>query len=160
LAAAPIAGVSLGDVHVVATAQPEPLEAWLAIDVPGSADAVERAIADQVSRMQREPSTAAVASRLRIARADAAQGVLRLDGPLDERSDVDLAVAARTVLAWMEERAHPSAASFACPPPAPGITCTNGTSFRVGSLRGDLAAILGAGRPSPIVNNGAITGLR
>src|SRR5262249_22818959 len=92
--------------------------------------------------------------------ADAAQVVVRLDGPLDQRSDVDLAVAARTVLAWMEERAHPSAASFACPPPAPGITCTNGTSFRVGSLRGDLAAILGPGPPSPIVNNGAITGLR
>jgi hypothetical protein len=156
LATAPIAGAALGDVHLLGTAQPDPLEAWVAIDVPGSADAVEHALADQLARMQRDPSTSAVASRLHTSRADPAQIVVRLAGPVDG----DLAVSARTLLAWMEQRARPSAASFACPAPVPGITCSNGTSFRLGSLRTDLAAILTAGKPSPIVSNGAVTGLR
>lgn len=155
LEAAPIAAVSLGEAHLLATAQPDPLEAWLAIDVPGTAEPVDQAIAEQVARMQRDPSTASVASRLRTAHGDG-QVVVRLDGPVDG----DLAVAARTVLAWIEERARPPAASFACPAPRPEITCSNGTSYRVGSLPGDLAQILTTGRPSAIVSNGAVAGLR
>lgn len=34
LTSAPIAAAMLGDLHAIATAQPEPLEAWLAVDVP------------------------------------------------------------------------------------------------------------------------------
>jgi len=156
LATAPIAAATLGDTHLLATAQPEPLDAWLAIDVPGSADAVEHALADQLARMLRDPSTAAVASRLRTSRADSAQVVVRLEGPVDG----DLAVSARTLLAWMEERVRPAAASFACPAPVPGITCSDGTHFRVGSLRADLAPLLTTAKLTPVVANGAVTGLR
>lgn len=156
LATAPIAAASLGEAHLLATAQPDPVEAWLAIDVPGTAEAVAQAIAEQIARMQREPSTTAVASRLHTAHRGDGQVVVRLEGPVDG----DLAVAARTVLAWIEERTRPSAASFTCPPPAPEITCSNGTSYRVGSLRAELAQILATGRPSSIVANGAVTGLR
>lgn len=156
LTAEPIAVVSLGALHVLAAAQPDPLDAWVAIDVAGTADAVEQAIDEQVARMQRDPSTAMVASRLRTARAGGGQLVIHLDGPVDG----DLAVAARTMIAWIEERARPTAASFSCPTPDPEVLCSDGTSFRVRSLREELMKILSHGRPSSVVTNGAVTGLR
>jgi S1-C subfamily serine protease len=65
------------------------------------------------------------------------------------------------MLAGLEERSRPAAARFACPmPAAPDIACSDGTSYRVGSLRTDLAPIVSAGRPTPIVSNGLVTGLR
>jgi hypothetical protein len=152
----PIAAVSFGAFHVLAAAQPDPLDAWVAIDVAGTADAVEQAVAEQVARMQRDPSTAAVASKLRTTRAGGGQLVIHLDGPIDG----DLAVAARTVIAWIEERARPTAASFSCPTPDPEVTCSNGTSFRVRSLPEELVKILTYGRPSSVVTNGVVTGLR
>jgi hypothetical protein len=156
LTAEPIAAASLGAVHVLASAQPEPLAAWLAIDVPGTAEAVEQAVAEQVARMARDPSTAAVASKLRATRVGLGQVVVRLEGSVDG----DLAVAVRTMLAWLEERARPAAASFSCPDPDPDVACSNGTRFHVRSLRDELALIVTAGRPSSVVTNGAITGLR
>ena len=135
LTSAPFAAVSLDDPHLLATAQPDPLEAWLAVDAPGHAQDIERAISDQLARMRRDPATAALAAHLRTSRAGDDQVVLRLEGPLDG----DLAVAARALLAGLEEQARPAAAPFACPTPAaPDIECsggTSGTSYRVGSLR-------------------------
>jgi hypothetical protein len=156
LMTAPIAAVSLGEPGAVAAAQPDPLEAWLAIDEPGGARAIEQTFAERVARMQRDPSTAPLASKLRIARTGDAQVVIRLDGPVDG----DLAVAARAMLAGLEERAPPAAATFACPSPAaPDISCSNGTSYRVRSLEA-LANIVRVGRPVPIVSNGLVAGLR
>jgi hypothetical protein len=152
----PIAAVAFGPVHVLAAAQPEPLDAWIALDVPGTADAIAQAVTEQIAKMQRDPSTAAVASKLRTTRAGTGQLVVRLDGPLDG----DLAVAARTVVAWMEERARPDAATFSCPDPVPGITCNDGTRFQVRSLREELVTILTDGRPSSVIIHGAVTGLR
>jgi hypothetical protein len=155
LTTAPIAAVSLGEPSAVAAAQADPLEAWLAIDAPGGARAVEQTFAERIARMQRDPSTAPVASKLRIARTDA-QVVIRLDGPVDG----DLAVAARAMLAGLEERAAPAAAAFVCPSPAaPDISCTDGTSYRVRSLEA-LASIVRVGQPAPIVSNGLVAGLR
>jgi len=157
LTSAPFAVVSLDEPHLLATAQPEPLEAWLAVDAPGRAQDIERAIADHVARMQRDPATAALAAHLRTSRASDDQVVVRLEGPVDG----DLAVAARALLAGLDEHARPAAARFACPTPAaPDIECTGGTSYRVGSLRTELASIVTAGRPAPIVANGLVTGLR
>jgi hypothetical protein len=157
LASAPIAAASLGAFHVLATAQPDPLEAWLAIDEQSApdADALEMVVAAQVVRMQRDAATSAIASRLHSSR-NGAQIIVRLDGPVDG----DLAVVARTLLAWLDERARPAAARFACPAPAPGITCEDGTRYHVASLAGALTAIVGAGRPAPIVANGLVAGLR
>jgi hypothetical protein len=157
LTTAPIAAVSLAEPHAVAAAQPDPLEAWLAIDAPGDARAIEQTFAERVARMQRDPSTAPVASKLRIARAGDAQVVIRLDGPVDG----DLAVAARAMLAGLEERARPAAATFVCPSPAaPDISCTSGTSYRVRALPDALANIVRAGQLAPVVSNGLVTGLR
>jgi hypothetical protein len=152
----PIAAVSLGGVHVLAAAQPDPLDAWVAIDVADSADTVAQAVAEQIARMQRDPSTAVVASKLRSTRAGAGQLVVRLHGPVDG----DLAVAARTAVAWMEERARPAAATFSCPAPVPDVTCRDGTKFQVRSLREELMTIVTDGRPSSAVSHGAVTGLR
>ena len=83
--------------------------------------------------------------------------VVRLDGPVDG----DLAVAARAMLAGLDERAPPSAATFACPSPAaPDISCTNGTSYGVRSLAEALASIVRVGQPAPVVSNGLVAGLR
>jgi hypothetical protein len=160
LATAAIAGASLGEARVLATAQPDPLEAWLAIDVAGSAEAVEQAISEQVTRMKREASTSAVAAMLGITRSADAQVVVRFAPGEPPPIDADLAACARTVLAWIAERARPQAATFTCPAPAPQISCSNGTSYRVGSLRDQLAPIVAQGQPSPVVSNGAVNGLR
>jgi hypothetical protein len=171
LTASPIAAVALGDLHVLAAAQPDPLDAWVAIDAPGGADAVAQAVAAQIARLEREPKTAALAGRLRTSRPAPTQLVLRLTGaptgaspgsPV-ESSDGELAVAARLALAWADaaaDRRAAPAAAFGCPAPVPDITCTGGTSFRVASLAADLAPILTAGRPAPLVIHGSITGLR
>ena len=154
---APIAAVSLADPHALATAQPDPLEAWLAIDAAGQARGIEHTLGEQLARMQRDPSTAPVATRLHLARSGDDQVVVRLDGPVDG----DLAVAARAMLAGLEEHARPAAARFVCPAPAaPDISCTNGTSYRVRSLTDALSGIVRVGQPAPIVSNGLVTGLR
>ena len=156
LETAPIAAVALGQTHVLATATPDPFEAWVAIDVADRADAVEQTITAQIGTLQRDPATAALAARLHLARPAASQLVVRLDGPVAG----DLAAAARAVLAWADDRAHPVPAVFSCPPPAPGVTCSDDTSYRVPSLERDLAAIVTVGRPAPVVSNGLVTGLR
>jgi hypothetical protein len=160
LAASPLAAVVLGDVHVLAAAQPEPFDAWVAIDATGDADPIARAIAEQITRLGHQPATAAIAARLHTARTGASQLVVRLAGPVDG----DLAAAARLLLAVAddpERRARPAA--FACPPSGTGagvVLCTDGTRYRVGSLAAELSAIIDTGRPAPVVVNGSVTGLR
>jgi len=169
LTGSPIAAAVLGDVHLLAAAKPDPLDAWLAIDAPGGAGAgaIAEAVAAQIARLEREPSTAALAARLRVSRPSPSQLVVRLAGATGATpgttSDGELAAALRTGLLWLDAEAAPrapAAAAFACPAPAGGVTCSGGRSFRVGSLAADLAPIVGAGRPAPIVVNGSVTGLR
>jgi len=95
---------------------------------------------------------------LRLSRPAATQLVVTLEGT----AGVDLAAAARTVMGWLDDRARPGEAGFACPAPAAGaeITCSNGTSYRVPSLHRTLQDIVVTGRPEPVVANGAVTGLR
>lgn len=167
LTGAPIAAAVIGDVHVLAAAQPDPLDAWVAIDVPGSVEAVAQAVAAQIAQLAREPGSAALAGTLRVERPDASQLVVRLSGdpaasPAPAGSSGDLAAAVRAGLAWADAaRARPPAgAPFRCPAPGPGVTCAGGTRYRVTSLASDLVPIVGAGRPTPVVVNGSVTGLR
>jgi hypothetical protein len=165
LAGAPIAAAVLGDVHVLAAAEADPLDAWIAIDAAGSADAVAQAVAAQIARLAHEPATAALAGRLRTERPGTTQLVVRLTGaPTGGGPDGELAAAVRTGLTWADadadRRAAATGAPFACPAPGPDITCTGGTRYRVASLATDLAPILGVGRPAPVVVNGSVTGLR
>jgi hypothetical protein len=160
IAAIDLADVHLADIHLVAAAQPDPLDAWIALDVPGGADAVAPAIAGLTARLARDPATAGFAARLQTTRPGPSQIVLRLSGALDG----ELAAAVRTGLSWVDAAAPraSAAAPFACPDPAGSVTCVDGkpTHYRVASLADDLAPIVAIGHPTPIVVNGAITGLR
>lgn len=157
LVGSPIAAVALGEVHLIAAAQPEPLDAWLAIDAASDGDAVAGTIESYLGRMQRDPATAALAARLRTSRPGPSQLVIRLTGPLD----TDLGPAVRTLLAWSEPATEaPPAVGFACPSPSPGVSCADGRTYRVSSLPGELAPIVTVGHPTPIVINGSVTGLR
>lgn len=154
LESAPIAGVALGSPDLIATAQPDPLEAWLAIDAGAGADRIEKRVSELLSKMTIDPSTRAIAERLHSERHDG-QIVIKLDAG----TDGDLAIAARTVLGWTDEHARAPNAVFTCPAPPTTIACTGGTSFRLGSLA-QLTAIVTDGKPTPIVANGIVTGLR
>jgi hypothetical protein len=174
LTGAPIAAAVIGDAHVLGAAQPDPFDAWVAIDVPGSADAVAQAVAAQIAQLTREPGAAAVAGGLRIERPAASQLVVRLSavpvpstapagGPPAGPADSELAIAVHAALAWADaerDRGPPAGPAFRCPAPGPGITCDGGTRYRVASLAADLVPIVAAGRPAPVVVNGSITGLR
>jgi hypothetical protein len=175
LTGAPIAAAVLGDVHVLAAAQPDPLDAWVAIDVAGSADAVAQAVGAQIAGLARDPQAAALAGQLHIERPDASQLVVRLSSALPAPSTTppgsppagaaggELAAAVRAALAWADaerDRRSPAGPPFACPAPGPDITCTSGTRYRVASLAAGLAPILADGRPAPVVVNGSVTGLR
>jgi hypothetical protein len=166
LRTSPIAAVVLGDARMIAAAAPEPLQAWLTIDVPGvpaagspsPAETIAHGIAAQIDKLRADPSTAALAANLALSRPAASQVLVALDdGP-----GIDLAAAMRTALGWIEQRARPDPARFVCPAEAIGstITCSNGTSFRVPTLGRTLALIAGDGRLEPVVTDGAVTGLR
>jgi hypothetical protein len=174
LTGAPIAAAVLGDIHVLAAAQADPLDAWVTIDVPppGSADAVAQAITAWIAQLAHTPGAAALAGRLRLERTDASQLVVRLSalpGALPPGraptapADGELAAAVRAALAWADAERDgglPAGPPFACPAPGPDITCTGGTQYRVASLAAGLVPIIVTGQPAPVVVNGSITGLR
>lgn len=175
LTTAPIAAAVLGDVHALAAAQPDPLDAWLAIDAGSGGDAIARDAAARLARLAQDPATSAIAARIAIERPSPTQVVVRIvvriagqpgnqpGNKADSQVDSQLAAAARAILAWSDgDPAPPAAAppSIACPAPAGGVTCSGGTQFRVGSIATDLAPIVSVGRPAPVVVDGIVTGLR
>jgi len=158
LVTAPIAATAesaLFGAHGLATAQVDPLEAWLAIDAPaGPGAALEAAAREVVERMKRDPTTAPLAVHLAVERSDT-QLVVRLDDP----GDADVAAAARTLIGWLDAPAL-EVDRFACPPLAPPVTgCSGATELVVSSLA--LAIDRVAGAPvQPVVSSGETTGLR
>jgi hypothetical protein len=156
LRTAPIAAVALGigDAHAIATAQPEPFEAWLAIDAPGG-DEIEQAVQTQIDKLRGDPSAAAFAGKLQTSRAGN-QVVVRLASA----PDLDLVAAARTVISWAEDRTRPDTARFTCPDPGPDTNCSNGTTYQLGRLREELMMIIDTGQVTPVVESGVVTGLR
>jgi hypothetical protein len=167
LTGAPIAAAVLGEVHVLAAAQPDPLDVWVAIDVPNdapaarSAEAIAQAITARIAQLAQAPATAALAGKLALERPDKSQLVVRLTGA-PAGADGELAAAVRAALAWADEGdgGAPPGPAFACPAPGPEITCTGGTRYRVASLATGLVPIVAAVQPAPVVVNGSIAGLR
>jgi len=159
LRTAPIAAVVLGvgDARAIATAQPQPLEAWLAIDTSGasSGDALEQAVKLKIDQLHGDPQAAALAGRLATSRSGD-QVVVRLD----HADDVDLAAAARAVIGWADPHAGPrTRPDTACPDPARG-GCLDAATVTLRGLRDELLLIVSAGQAAPVVDSGAITGLR
>ena len=159
LRTAPIAAVVLGvgDARAIATAQPQPLEAWLAIDTSGapSGDALEQAVKLKIDQLQGDPQAAGLAARLSTSRAGD-QVVVRLD----HADDVDLAAAARTMIGWADPHGGPrTRPDTACADPARG-GCLDAATVTLRRLRDELLLIVSAGQAAPVVDSGAITGLR
>jgi hypothetical protein len=158
LATAPMAATAdsaLLGARFLATAQADPVEGWLSVDVEHTAGAaLEVELRDHVERMSHDVTTAQLAAHLHVSRTDT-QIVVRLDDP----ADADLVGATRTLLAWLEAPATVTE-RFACPPLAPPITaCSAATDLVVSSLATTIDRLAEA-TFQPIVSSGAITGLR
>lgn len=160
LRAAPVALVATRDgLRVIATAQPEPLAAWVAIDTPdpGAAGAVAASLRTQLARASANAAIAAVAKAIAVER-NGSQVVARLGA-----TDADLAVGLREALAFVRAAAPPPA--FPCPSPlaAPVLACAPRARDRyeleVYSLASALEEILAA-RTELVVANGRIEGVR
>jgi len=158
---APIAAaIALPGALALATAKPEPLEAWLAIDTRGVApEAMREQVAGAVRALASAPEIAPFAEHVQIA-LEGSQVVARLDRPVQ----ADLAVAVRAAIAWRRAQRARVAAPFACPTPAPPDTtcvppCTPRCVLEVSSLAAaiDPAALA---RGEPVVVNGSFEGLR
>ena len=154
---APIAiEVLLPGARVMATAGIDPLEGWLAIDVPEEASALaEQKVRGLVDKLARTNATAALADRIAVSH-EGPQVIARLAGPVD----VDLATAVRTALAIIEAPAAKRRLALVCPVlAAPIVGCADGTSLTASSLSAALAP-LAAARVTPIVVNERVASLR
>ena len=151
LGRAPIAvAAQLAGGKVIATAQPEPLEAWLAFDADSvaTATAAETRARDHLARLGKNPATAPLAG-IAVTRT-ATQVKVTLGGALAG----DLGIAAKAVLAREREVAAPP--PIACPTQlaAPVVECKAAT-FRI-PPRAELAPA----ELAPVVANGAVVGFR
>lgn len=155
---APLAAeVILPGARVLATAGIDPLEAWLAIDVPEEASALaEQKVRGVVDKLARTNATAALADRIAVSH-EGPQVIARLAGPVD----VDLASAVRAALAILEAPdATKPRAVLVCPALAPPIVgCAAGTALTATSLAAALAP-LAAAPVTPIIENERVASLR
>lgn len=153
----PIAiAAELPHLRLVAVAQPEPLDAWLAIDALDSA-AVERQI-KSVLEQWRAPATIELAGKLALAR-NGTQVSVQAEALTDE----DLIHIVRdTVRAFEAGPATPTPEQvFACPPTTGNgiVSCHDGTQYKVSSVEAivrELAFIEAA----PVVSGGDVSGVR
>ena len=143
---------------LLATAQPEPLEAWLAYDSTDTAAiAAEGQARALLARMTKDPATAPFAAQLSIAR-DGPQLVARLAGPVA----ADLALAVRAVLRWRGLGEDAARRDLRCPRPLPAqlVSCDDASrTFVVRELRLVLEALADT-RVEPVISGGAMVGLR
>ncbi len=145
-----VAATAVGDVLV--TAQPDPFEAWLAIDTSDALVATaESTLRDRIAQLARDPTTAPFAKRIAIHR-DGHQIIAQLG-----EVAADLALAVKTLVRG--QRAKPSIAAFACPPKLVGIPCVDGTHFEALQLEALFQPLRGA-HVSPQVSAGEVTGMR
>lgn len=153
----PIAlAAELPDVRVVAVAQPDPLDAWLAIDAVDSA-AVERRI-KSVLEQWREPATIELAGKLTLTRAGTQVSV-----QADALTDDDVVHIVRdTVRAFEAGPAAPTPEQvFACPPTTGNgiVSCHDGTNYKVASVE-EIVRELAFIEAAPVVSGGDISGVR
>jgi hypothetical protein len=152
LGRAPIAlAAELAGGQVIATAQPQPLEAWLAFDAdsPATATAAETRARDHLARLAKDPATAPLAG-IGVTRVGS-----QVKATLAGAPDGDLGLAAKAVLAREREVAAPP--PIGCPTQAtpPVVECKAAT-FRV-PPGVELAAELPL---AAVVSNGTLVGFR
>lgn len=160
LASAPIAmAMAFDGGELIATARPDPLEAWLALDTsPALAPQLETALRAQLARMGSEPTTSPLAAHVEIVRTGP-QVVARLA----RAADFDLAAAVRTLRAWSRRPQPRPAVALACPPLGELVTaCSDANAQLVVTTKSaqQAVALLVAARCSPVVQNQSVRGLR
>lgn len=161
LAAAPIAAMlesARFKTRIHASAQPDPVEAWVAFDAdPAFADTLEAGVRALVERMRVDSTTSGVAARLTVTR-DGSQVVARVAGKVD----ADLAAAARTLVAWGwgHTKNEPAPLGWKCPAASDLVLgCTDRTTLEVTSLT-KVAEAIKAAPLATVVTNGQVSGLR
>jgi hypothetical protein len=152
----PIAiAAELPQLRLLAVAQPEPLDAWLAIDA-ADAVAVERSVQAALGRW-RVPATMELAEKLKLTRTGA-----RVSVAASGLTSEDLVTIAGEVVRELEapEPVQGVDAVFACPPPGNGIvSCHDGVIYKVSSVQ-SVVRQLAAIDASPVVSGGDIIGIR
>jgi hypothetical protein len=152
LGRAPIAlAAELAGGKVIATAQPQPLEAWLAFDADSAATATaaEARARDHLARLAKNPATAPLAG-IAVTRSGSQVKVTLAGAPAG-----DLGLAAKAVLAREREVAAPP--PIGCPGQvaSPVVECKAAT-FRL-PARAELATELSL---AAVVSNGSLVGFR
>ncbi|HSD86615.1 MAG TPA: hypothetical protein VLB44_03845 [Kofleriaceae bacterium] len=139
--------------RIVAVAQPEPLDGWMAIDAANPTE-VEAEINELVARWRRT-SNAQLANKLRNTRKGA-QVLVRI-----EKLDVDDLVALTTdLLRSSDAAAETKRPALVCPPLDDNIkACKDGSQLTVGSVQSTLLAMTDIDM-APVVAGGDIVGLR
>jgi len=161
LGAAPVAAMmdsARFKTRIHASAQPTPLEAWVAFDAdPAFADTLEAGVRALVERMRVDSTTSGVAARLTVKR-EGAQIVARVTGVVD----ADLAAAARTLVGWGwgQTKNEPAPLGWTCPQAGDLVLgCTDRTTLEVTSLT-KVAEAIKAAPLATVVTNGQVSGLR
>jgi hypothetical protein len=139
--------------RVIAVAQPEPIDAWLAIDTV-EPDALERAVEQQLARW-RGAGASELAGKLAMKRTGTQVTI-----ETARLTEADLVTIVTDTLQALD--AHPTARgpSFSCPGQTRGIvSCHDGTQLVVTSIASTLTA-LGRVDASPVVAGGDVIGIR
>jgi hypothetical protein len=143
----------LPTLRAIAVAQPEPVDAWLAVDAVDPV-ATEKAIKAALARYT-APPTIELAGKLTVARAGTQVTV-----NADKLGADELATLALDLIEHAEQPPAPPAIPFVCPPAdTTTVSCHDGTHLRVRSVP-DLLAELGAVASEPVVAGGDIIGVR
>ena len=142
--------------RLVGVAQPEPVDAWLAVDAVDSVG-VERTIKAMIDRW-RTPSTIELSGKLVVQRKGT-QVAVQADGLVVE----DLLTILTDTLRVAEEPtpAPTPAATFACPAQTGNgvISCHDGTQYKVSSVE-TIVRELAAVASVPVIAGGDIVGIR
>jgi hypothetical protein len=139
--------------RVLAVAQPEPLDGWVAIDAI-EPTAIDKELGELGARWRSEGKTQ-LGTKLKTSRSGA-QVIVRLDKP-----DVDDLITLVDDLVRNASPPRPAAApAFACPPPSDIVkSCTGGTALVVSSTKQALAAMT-RGDLEPAIAGGDVIGVR
>jgi hypothetical protein len=143
----------LPTVRVLAVAQPEPVDAWLAIDAV-EAVATEREVTTFLGHYS-APPTIELASKLAVKRTGTQVAVNADKLSADDLTTIVVDLAERT---GRVSSAPP--AVFTCPPQGNGvISCHDDTKIRVSSVR-EIVTELAKVPAEPLASNGDIIGIR
>ena len=150
----PIAiAIDTGELRAIASAQPRPLDAWLAIDAADTA-AVTRAIGAWIAR-ERATALRPFVDRLKVT----PRGSQVLVETSNLRAD-ELALAAAALLRAADAPPPRPAATLPCPPAGAGVVrCLGGTHLVVRSVSATLRE-LGFVASEPVVSGGDVLGIR